>query len=436
MTRSIPVDWWRPEPVALKNAPSAAASIGGDEPHGGRVAFWAIVCFTIVLLFTPQQWIPFLGVIRINFLFGALAVVAHLAAPSQGKWQRFPLELKLTLALVVWGALTIPASYWPGASLDEWLEWLKVIAVFWLIGQDVCSVGRLQTLAWVLMFSTVPLCTTALSNFSSGAMEGGRLLGYGNNLAANPNDLALSINLFLPITVALALTAKRRVVSLALWAVAAMSVGGVIVTFSRGGFITLVVEGALMIGWLHRRGARRTIGAIALACVLGLALAPAGYTDRLSTIFNPDSDTTGSAQGRRTETFAAITMMLAHPVFGAGIGLGVLAVNEARGSNVWTDVHNAYLNYGVEMGIPGITLFIALVIVSWRSAKRIEKGAGTKLPEELRALATAVRISLVGFSVAAFFHPIGYNPYFYYLGALAVALKTTATRQFGARGLS
>ena len=433
MTRSIPVDWWRPERVALQNA-APAASIGGDEPKGGRVAFWAVVCFTSVLLFTPQQWIPFLGVIRINFLIGGLAVAAYLIAPPKGKWNRFPVELQVALALVVWALLTIPTSYWPGSSLNVWLEWLKVVAVFWLIGQDVCSLSRLRTFAWVLAMSTVPLCTTALSNFSSGA-DKDRIVGFGNNLAANPNDLALSINLFLPVTVALALTARRKAVSLAMWALAGLSVGGVIVTFSRGGFITLVVEGALIVGLLVRRRAKHALTAAALCVVLGASFAPAGYFERLSTIFNLEADETGSAQARRQDTLAAVSAMFSHPIFGSGIGMGVLALNETRGTT-WTDVHNAYLNYGLEMGVPGIALFVTLVIVSWRSAKRVEQGAGTQLPDELRTMASAIRISLVGFAVAAFFHPIGYDPYFYYLGAMAVALKTTATRQFGARGLS
>jgi O-antigen ligase len=270
----------------------------------------------------------------------------------------------------------------------------------------------------------------ALNNYRLGLMGQGRIAGYSNNLAENPNDLALSLNLFLPLAAVLAVTAKRRLPRLLAWGFIALSIGAVVVTFSRGGFLTLAIEGALFTLLLARkRGVRVILVAMVLAAI-ALTFLPAGYSERLSTIVNIESDTTGSAQMRYGDTMVAIEFMVTHPLIGAGLGQGLLAMNELRG-NLWTVVHNAYLNYGVDMAFPGFVLFVWLVLVTYRTARRIEKLPAGTVPSELLWMASGVRISLAGFIIAAFFHPVGYDFYFFYLAGLAVALKTTAARQFG-----
>jgi O-antigen ligase len=431
MAHSLSIDWWR-RPAAATEA-AAMAPGAAAEPQGGRTAFWALVVFTFVLIFVPQQYLPFLSALRINLLVAVIALAAHVIAPPKSKAMRFPLELKLAIGLAVCAAVSIPTSYWRSASVDAFADYLKVVVIFWLIGQDVCSLKRVRVLLWTLALVCVPIAVTALRNYATGAFIGGdRIMGYSNNLAENPNDLALILNLFLPLTAALALTARRLSLRLFAWGLVGLSVAAVIITFSRGGFLTLMVEAALFLPLLIRRGGGKVIGILAIVAIVGVSLAPAGYTDRMGTILNIESDSTGSAQMRWDDTVASFAFMLRHPILGAGLGQGLLALNEIRGA-LWTTVHNAYLNYGVDTGVVGFVLFIAMVLVSLRTARRIERLPDGTVPGDLKVLATGVRISLAGFAVAAFFHPIGYDFYFFYLAGIAVAMKATAVRQFGAR---
>ena len=431
MVHSIPVEWWRREPAAPEAAPAARS---GQEPKGGVTAFWALVAFTAVLMLVPQQYFPFLNVIRINLLIGTLAIGAHVFAPPVSTVLRLPTELKLAVALLACAAISIPGSYWRSASLDAFSDFLRVVAVFWLLGQDVCSQRRLRIIFWTLTLVCLPVAAAAVNNYRLGINDGvgDRILGYSNNLASNPNDLALTLNLFLPFAAVLALTTRRLVGRLVAWAVIGISIAAVFVTFSRGGFLTLAVEAALFIHVLTKRqGARALVLAIAVGA-LAVAVMPAGYGARMGTIVNIDSDQTGSAQMRWSDTVAAVEFMVTHPIVGAGIAQGHLALNEFRGA-FWTTVHNAYLNYGVDLGLPALLLFVAMVVTSFLSARRIERLPASAIPTELRWMASAVRISLAGFIVAAFFHPVGYDFYFFYLAGIAVALKTTAARQFGVR---
>lgn len=431
MVHTIPVEWWRREPAAPEAAPAARS---GQEPKGGVTAFWALVAFTAVLMLVPQQYFPFLNVIRINLLIGTLAIGAHVFAPPVSTVLRLPTELKLAVALLACAAISIPGSYWRSASLDAFSDFLRVVAVFWLLGQDVCSQRRLRIIFWTLTLVCLPVAAAAVNNYRLGINDGvgDRILGYSNNLASNPNDLALTLNLFLPFAAVLALTTRRLVGRLVAWAVIGISIAAVFVTFSRGGFLTLAVEAALFIHVLTKRqGARALVLAIAVGA-LAVAVMPAGYGARMGTIVNIDSDQTGSAQMRWSDTVAAVEFMVTHPIVGAGIAQGHLALNEFRGA-FWTTVHNAYLNYGVDLGLPALLLFVAMVVTSFLSARRIERLPASAIPTELRWMASAVRISLAGFIVAAFFHPVGYDFYFFYLAGIAVALKTTAARQFGVR---
>jgi hypothetical protein len=73
-----------------------------------------------------------------------------------------------------------------------------------------------------------------------------------------------------------------------------------------------------------------------------------------------------------------------------------------------------------------MALFVALVVTSFRTARRTER---TARDPQLRTLAGGIRISLAGFIVAGFFHPVPYHFYFYYIAGLSVSLTTIAERQ-------
>jgi O-antigen ligase len=157
-----------------------------------------------------------------------------------------------------------------------------------------------------------------------------------------------------------------------------------------------------------------------------LPFLPASMWERWATITNIESDATGSAQARRDQVVGALKFIIWHPVVGTGIGTGILGLRE-QGAENWSAVHNAYLQQGVELGLPGMGLYLALVIASLKSATAGQERAGSTYEDSLaRQLAQATRLSLIAFAVAAIFHPVAYHFYFYYLAGLAVASRSLA----------
>jgi O-antigen ligase len=90
-------------------------------------------------------------------------------------------------------------------------------------------------------------------------------------------------------------------------------------------------------------------------------------------------------------------------------------------------VHNAYLNYAVDLGLPGLALFLMLCVGCLRAARRVERERQAAGVDDVTTrLAGAARISLIAFGLAAFFYPVAYNAYFYYIGGLALAARQAA----------
>lgn len=421
-SHSHSLEWWRPEAAAPASRP-APAPADATPLASGRLAFGALSAFMAILILAPQDIVPALAPLRLARLTAVTAIGAYLVhrwlhAADAGP---MPRAFVLAGALVAWAIVTIPLSIWPGGSVSLLTElYLKAVAVFWLLGSVLTTTGRLRTMLWLQTLCTIPLALTSLMQYGGGAAGpdgAGRIAGYGDGLAGNPNDLALVLALTIPLTAALASSAASRVARLLATTILGMGIVAVMATFSRAGFVALVVVGMLWLAAQLRRRPLRAVGALVLAATLAWAMVPAGYGARLTTMTDIESDPTGSAQERWRDMGVATSYMLDHPVVGAGLGMDILALNELRGAT-WRRVHNAYLNYGVDLGLPGLGLFLLLLWTVIRGVRRVERrdAAG-----ELGALAGGLRIALVTFAVAAFFYPVAYHFYFYSLAGMAVA---------------
>jgi O-antigen ligase len=405
-----------------------------QETSGSSVAFWALVAFTAILLLSPQAWFPVLKVLRIAFLAAGLAIAAHVVERTA---RRRPItqvspEIGIALTLVCWSILTLPLSVWPGGSVRILTDYyLKAFAFFWLLGTVVTTTGRLRIMMWTLTLCAIPLAATGIFNYvagefvSTGVRGFQRIAGYAGSLTANPNDLALMLNLIIPLSGALVVGARglKRVFAGATMLLCAVAV---VLTFSRAGFLTLGATALLFVAMLVKQRRLAMATGLLLLAFCAWPLLPNGYISRISTITDIAEDATGSAQGRWRDTKVAAELVIKNPIVGAGIGQDVLVMNDERGIDTWRRVHNAYLQYGVDLGLPGLLLFAWLHLTCYRTARAVEKrAAAVPAVRELTPLAAGVKISLLTFGIAAMFHPIAYQFYFFSIAGLAVALRNT-----------
>ena len=423
MAQELELEWWRPQAVQ-------ASSLSEEPPDTDQAAlpFWSVMAFTAVLLFSPQTYVPALAPFRpalLVILIGVLAYVSDRWARGLPivEWNR---EIGLITGLGVLAALTIPFSLWPGGSVAVLSDFAKTVAIFLLLSHVVTTMARLRLAGWLLTWMAIGLGLFALYNFMTGAMidQGAnqdRLVGNEGALTKNPNDLALMVNLLLPLTVGLFLSSKETWQRMVLLTAVGVEAATVVLTYSRGGAVTLAVIVLAYLWKLRRRPERTFIYVGLLAAVLALPLLPSSYFDRMSTITNVQADRTGSAQERISDMIIAGKTILANPIIGAGMGMNMLVMREARGG--WLGVHNVYLEHAIDLGLIGLGIFLVLLWSCLRVVADIQRTASSP---DLVFFAQGLQVSLMAYATAAMFHPVSYQYYFYYIAGLAIGARTIA----------
>jgi O-antigen ligase len=326
--------------------------------------------------------------------------------------------------------LSIPAGFWPGGSVDVLTDLFgKSLMIFLLVANVVDTERRFRALVVTLVTCASLAALFAIANYAAGRFDptGMRVEGYDSALAANPNDLALTLNIVLGLALGLLPVLRKPVHRALLIAAMATCVAGIIVTFSRSGFVTL---GVLGVAWAARRlreRGGRALPSIALVVLAVMVAVPAGYSDRLSTIVDTERDPTGSADERWATMMTALEQIAHRPLLGYGLGNSV-HVSVAQG-DIPREPHNAYLKLGAELGVPALIVYMLFIFSAWTAAREVRRFfAQRREGWELGRLAGGVELALIAFAVGALFSPVPYHFYLYFPAGLAVAIFAIGAR--------
>ena len=432
-------EWWQPV-REIRGGGFATESHKTASPQAYKFSFWALICFTVILILSPQDHFPALKPLHLALVAAVIAIATylydrfHYGIMSEA---RNP-EFKWAAILAFWAIVTVPFSLWPGGSVKEITDvFLKSLIIFFLLGQVVNTTARLKIVAWVLSISSVFLSLSAVKSFLSGGFQNeelshglDRIAGYQGALTSNPNDLAMILCLILSLTIGLVFCTRRSLaLRITLIVAALLNVTAIMATYSRSGFLMLMTILLCYAIYLWRRGDRVMIIAFIVLVFMAIPVLPAGYTHRLDTIIHFNQDKTNSAQDRLLGMRLAAEYAIQHPVIGVGIGMSVLQLNKLDGDQ-WVRVHNVYLQYAVDLGWPGLILFLLLLYGSLRTCRRACLICANK-PEQrdLYFMAQAVGISLIGYALGAMFYPNGYYFDFYYFAGLAVAVRIISSKE-------
>jgi O-antigen ligase len=251
-------------------------------------------------------------------------------------------------------------------------------------------------------------------------LRGGTRLQIGQGLYGNPNDFAIMIALNWPICLAFLLRTKNPLKK-CVWAIGLLfMIWAVALTYSRSGFMAVVVSICFSFWEFGIRAKRRHLIAIGvfLAVLLLPILIPSHYGTRLAGIFNPSSDPMdlGSAAARQKTLKLSLELTLTHPIFGVGPG------DFASDTRVWYVTHNTYTQLSSEAGIPALVLFILILRQVFRNLKQIRKTERFRSDPEVQIFTGALRASFAGYVFGAFFASYGYELFIYALVAFTGVL--------------
>jgi len=426
---------------------SAARHTGHD--HVERLSFAALYIFAFLLYLRPQEMFP--------SLFGTFPLVKTVAIFSLsafviGRLRRglritiWPLELKMLVVLIALSVAFLPVATAPGDSYNVLSDpFLKVVTIFVLMINLIDTRERLIAVLKVIVVVGAFMALAAVRSYLGGEFtpKSTRIAGMVSGLFGNPNDLATSLDLLIPFAVGLALMnqgGKRFLFALCGVALTA----GVVVTFSRGGFLGLLAIAAFFAWKLGRVRRGLTTLFLASTIVVFAVAVPASYGDRLGSIFNVDQDATGSAQARLDLLVRASEVAASHAIVGVGLGnFHIFSIGEQK-------AHNSYLEIAAELGFLGLAAYLVILIAPFRYLKRIEKhfevyghrynvgGGRNGTPDQpasragdLFHLSIVIQGALIGYAVCSFFGSIQYFWDLYLIVAYAIALKRISESESG-----
>jgi hypothetical protein len=401
-----------------------------------RVALFALTVLTVSRIHEQYKW---MSVMRPALIATAAAAIYAYLRPDIVA--RRPLlhtwAAKTVFAFAIWALLSMFFGISFGNSAMFILNvYVKTLVFTFLIIASIRSTRDLATLTWAYVIATALLCYTTLFVFQLHHYAAGydRLA---NADTYDANDLGLVLVTGLPITLLAFSTSKLK--GKLFCAVVLCGIGaGIAKTGSRGAFVGMLAAGVGLLLFLDRVPVFQRVAFI-IVTVLGLSLfAPPGYWQQMQTIGNPQADYNwNTANGRRQVAIRGVGYMLGNPIFGVGIHnfskaectISEKALNYEVGTGIrCTPPHNAYIEAGAELGLPGGALWlfiipggvIHLMLLRLRLPRSWPRGD----PEQ-RFLYYAVvyfAVTLLGYAFGSFFLSFAWTDISYYLMAMMAGI--------------
>jgi len=409
-------------PVAAAPAlkPSFAEAV---TKRRGTLASGALVTFSFLYYARPEDFIPGMAAIPVGKISGGLALAGLILSWGRLKG-KMPLAIKLVLVLLVHMCIAIPFAFWRGGAYDVVVnQFSKAAMVALLISMIVSSIGELRRLLWV-QATAVSVMTIAsiIVHPASPAGNSARLWGLGG-VFSNPNDFAINIAINFPLCLAFFLGTKGVLKKL-IWGVALLFLlYGVIATYSRSGLIAMLICFIICVWVFGIRGKRPQVIVAAIAVLfvgVGVAVSTPRYVVRLSTLIQggdvQGSMDHGSLDARRELLMESIRVTMHHPLFGVGPG------NFQAYTQSWHVTHNTYTELSSETGLPGLGLFLAILLLTFRSLKQVSETEAYKKDPQIQLFASALRAGLTAYIVGAAFASTSYTLFPYFMVAYVAAL--------------
>ncbi len=385
------------------------------------------------------------GLIMLLVLSMGTRWIVYTSEIPQG-WMR-PLFLVGFYCLVC--LFSVMYAVFPSAAMPVAVETIKSGVIALIIAVVIKNKESFRLAIWTLLIVGIFLGTISVIQFSTSSYEndyGGYADSSLSNISAgsddyriggpvaDPNYYAQMMLILVPLALDRLWNERGKFMrALAGWALGVSSLT-VMLTYSRGGFISMAIVVVAMVAIFYR-GQLHYLLVVAVLFLFFVNILPSQFTDRLSTLTElvPSSSSSGSSQdysfrGRTSEMIVALQMFADHPLLGVGVGnyqelyqkyaqrLGMEFRSEVR------QAHSLYLEIASETGLLGLLSFMLLL---WTLLKSIWDGRKLLLEHKLTNLfnmITAYGLGLVGYLLAAIFIHSAFPRNFWVIAGIALAI--------------
>jgi O-antigen ligase len=420
--------------------PTISRHLVSDRP--GTLFFVFLWLFTFVVFARPEDMFPALEPLHLTLVFGTCALLVWLGALVFGHMRpSWTSELQIVLLLTGWYIAGLPFSFWKSGSLQVLTDvWLKTVLMFFLLTQSLVTMKRIRKLLWAIFLSELLVMAFTILLPSKSIWIGERV--YGVNVGIlGWNFVGIAAAMTIPYMAALFVLRRSAISTTLLIATCLSMLWMLMLTASRGGFMSVVCS--VILTWvLVLRGTPRgrfAGAAISMFLIACIALAPAIFWERMGTVWDDAGEsrlTSGIEQQAAKESkeerldllTRSLTFTLEHPLFGLGLGNFELASGAQlfAQANAWMGTHNTYTQISSEGGIPALLLFLSLLVTAARNMMKISNVFRDTEHWELRVMSRATLAAILAFSFGAWFVHLAYGYYFFYIIAIACGLQHIA----------
>lgn len=400
--------------------------------------YLGVAVWTWISLTAPANWaFGYSQNFRLNFTIVLVTAFAYLMAKRAPPTRLTALGV-LVLLFGGWTLITTNAnlnvdSDWVWST---WIEFIKVVALFVFVFLTVSKRNHIDTLVWAIVLSISAYAGMEAVKF---ILSGGghRITGRAG-IIIDRNDLAVAINMCIPLLIYLIETVKHKHLKLGLMVLLGLNLLSIIGTYSRGGFIGLAILG--MFFWMRsRHKVAWTLVAILSLPVL-YQMAPSDWKDRQNTVSTAVEEDL-SFIGRLWAWKISALIAIDHPVTGGGFRAVMDPVLWARYAPYTPDftvvetppipmyihpkaAHNIYLQVLGDHGFVGLFLFMAILlrtVIMTRSNHHHGRKRGVVWYSKL---SSAIGLSMVGYCITGGNVSLAYFDLLYaLLGIVAVMVS-------------
>ena len=362
-----------------------------------------------------------------------LALVATRVTTGNDFFDSHAVLSYLLLAFLGWVTLSASWAEYSGAAFESVYRFALNLMLFPIV---FTAIRSRRHIVWVLAaFLGGALVSAMYGVFATptqavGSGEFSRLSGAG----LDPNELAAL--LVASLAFAAALAARRGAIALRLVAVAAVPfcLMGVLLSLSRGGLVALTV--ALLTAIII--GGRWRVPALVLLAIAALSVIV--YFGSIATPAERNHITEANGGTGRTSTWkVGWRMVEANAVKGVGgdnFRTSSIHYLLEPGTVPRSDfivehphvAHNMYLEVLADLGIVGLTLFLAIITFAIKAALEAARSFRRSGDARMELLARALVVAVAALLAADFFLSEQYSKQLWLLLALAPAMRAVARR--------
>lgn len=392
-----------------------------------------------------SEFIDTTGRLHLVLIISGLGLMALIAAGTIPKTLGSPPAVCLTL-LTGWLIFSLPFSSWRGGTFSNLAGiWLKSYMMFFLVAGLIFTVEQCRKSMFWLAIATVSVIYYAFRSGVNSAEDDRLSVTYGT--LGNSNDLAGSLLMGLPFLIYV--TTDKRHNPLVRMACAGLTVVLLVVVLRTGSRGALVAIAALSCLVFLKVNVANKLKLLILCVIMALSfplVVPKGMLTRYKTMLKTESNAAVSSEvnsaiastnARRELMLQALRLTARHPLFGVGLGNfsnQSASLFAARGEvPMWFTCHDIFLLVLSETGIPGFLLYMALIVVTYKSLFRLQSQA-RNVPElqEIARIAFCIAVSLSAFLICGIFSTSAYTFQLPMLAGLTVALARVSKPLFEA----